>query len=650
MVHAGPEETSKPGSGAAHRQPDGVTEWFLAVADAHPDLPAVIEAGTVTTYGQLAGRARAVAKLLAEHGVRHEIVPVSAPRGADGIAAAVGVLLGGCALLPLDLQQPAARLHEILKGSGARLVLTVGAHPFAGSGTRATVVALDERPGPGQRLRAPAATDAVVARGAGYVVYTSGSTGRPKGIVMGRRSLDLLIAWHRSHREPLGRRTAQFAAVGFDVALQEVFATLCCGGCLVAVDEATRRDPEQVVDLLVRERVQRLFLPTAALARIAAACLPRTSELTLQDVVCAGEQLVVTGPVRELFALTGASLWNHYGPAETHVVTALELTGDPAAWPDRPPLGTALPRVRIRVEPATDGSGQGELLLGGERLAHGYLGDPATTRARFVEDGAERWYRTGDLVAEGPSGPEYRGRVDRQLKVSGYRVEPAEVEQCLLANVDVAECVVDLAPAVGDLSAALRAQVVLRRPRERAELAQELRRLAAASLPAHMLVRDVNVVDRMPLTVNGKIDLAALAEHAPAPAEHASIGVPGVPRTVNVSGRVPSGEQAEEFLGAAVARRLGLARVDPHASLFDLGASSMMLAELRDELADWLGRPVPIAVLYAEPTVSRLADAVSADPAAPAGDEREDHLPRPAAAAASRRAARRERRLTGRPE
>ncbi len=582
--------------------------WQLcSTAAADPAAVAVLEGDRGTTYGELMARARGVAAALTARGAGTGVVAVAAPRGLDGIAAMVGVLLAGGTYLPLDPAQPPARRQEVLADARAGLVLAAsGEREAVGDGSGVEVLGLADIPaeGLGGDILPSASAPA-------YLVYTSGSTGRPKGIRMGREALWGLIEWHLAQRGEPGRRTAQFAAVGFDVAVQEVLATLCGGGTLVVVDDETRRDPERVVGQLVAAGVHRLFLPTAALHRIAEAGLPRAAELALEEVVCAGEQLLVGAVEREFFARSGARLENHYGPAETHVVTVAQLPADPAAWPDRPGIGHPLPGVVLRtvpVEGAEDGAG--ELWVGGPRLADGYLDRPAETAQRFVTEDGVRWYRTGDLARPGPDGWEYLGRVDGQLKVSGYRVEPAEVEECLLGHPDVAEVAVDAPTAPGMTgAAALRAHVGLLRPRPVGELRQELRQLAGARLPAYLVIGSVRVVDRLPLTVNGKVDRAALAA---VPAElPAPLDVPG--GTDDVAG----------LLGRLLAARLGLAEVAPDENFFDLGATSLVVAEVRAALVDRLDRRIPISLFYAEPTVSRLAAALESGEV-PADDGPED--------------------------
>ena len=214
-----------------------------------------------------------------------------------------------------------------------------------------------------------------------YVLFTSGSTGRPKGVAMGSRPLRHLIAWHASHSR-LGRpaRTLQFAPLSFDVHFQEIFSTLACGGTLVLLPEEERRDPVALHAALIERRIERIFVPYVALQMIADAARAAVPP-TLRDVISAGEQLQVTPAIRSLFRrLPGAELHNHYGPTESHVVTAHRADAAmPTSWPEIPPIGRAAAACRHRTaryrQRTLDRAGDiGELLLGGDTLAHGYLG------------------------------------------------------------------------------------------------------------------------------------------------------------------------------------------------------------------------------------------------------------------------------------
>src|SRR6185369_1009797 len=223
-----------------------------------------------------------------------------------------------------------------------------------------------------------------------YVLYTSGSTGRPKGVAMRHGALAQLIAWQLAVT-PSPWRTLQYTSPSFDVSFQEIFSTWAAGGTLVLISEEARRDPAELLARLHAERIERLFLPFVALQQLAEAARGVAVPETLREVITAGEQLRVTPALVELFArLPAARLHNHYGPSETHVATAWILTGDPADWPALPPIGRPVSGGIARVVDADGGAvpigTPGELFLGGEILARGYLDRPEWTAERFVPD------------------------------------------------------------------------------------------------------------------------------------------------------------------------------------------------------------------------------------------------------------------------
>ena len=285
-----------------------------------------------------------------------------------------------------------------------------------------------------------------------YIVYTSGSTGRPKGVAMPHRPLAHLIAWQlAASAVGRGARTLQFTSASFDVAFQEIFATLAAGGSLVLVPEATRREPRGLLALIRSRGVARIFLPAVALQQLAIAGGNDADVPSLREVITAGEQLRITPALVAWFARhPGCTLWNQYGPAEAHVVTAHRLRGGPAEWPTLPPIGVPIPSAEIVLidqagEVVADGA-DGEIAIGGECLARGYVGRPDLTAERFVahpQRPGARVYRTGDLGRRLASGAfEFLGRIDDQVKVRGYRVEPGEIESVLLQHPQVGHAAV----------------------------------------------------------------------------------------------------------------------------------------------------------------------------------------------------------------
>ncbi|MHC4838363.1 MAG: amino acid adenylation domain-containing protein, partial [Planctomycetota bacterium] len=436
--------------------------------------------------------------LQAQGVARGSVVAIALPRGPQQIAAVLAVMRAGAACLPLDPSYPEARLKAMLAESAPRLTLD-----------EESLVAAAEA--------APAASGTCLAEGddLAYVIYTSGSTGRPKGVAMPHGPLLNLMAWQAQDGElESAARTLQFAPLSFDVAFQEIFATLGSGGTLVLCEDRDRLDPARLVELLEREAITRLFLPAVALQELAQVGQAHGRHpAVLREVITAGEQLVVTPTLRAWFqGMPEARLVNQYGPSETHVATSFRLPADPGAWPELPPIGQALPGVELLVvdeddTPVAEGA-EGELLLGGLAPARGYLAQPEETAARFItregEDG--RWYRTGDLVRRDEAGElHFLGRADQQVKLRGYRIELGEVEAAIAAFVGVGQAAV--ARQEGPCGPRLVAYV--QAEGEELSLAA-LRRHLQDHLPAYMVPSAVLLLAEFPRTPSGKLDRNAL--------------------------------------------------------------------------------------------------------------------------------------------
>ncbi len=565
-----------------------------------PGDTAVLAPDQRLDYANLLAAAERLAAGLQRAGLQSgEVVALPATRDADTLTLIVAILLAGGACLPLDLGYPAARLAAMLEDARPRLLVAV---PPAAEGV--PQCAGMRRCTPAE-LTAHAGMPPMLALGElAYVLFTSGSTGRPKGVAMRSAVLARLIGWHVAHpRLGHAARTLQFAPWSFDVAFQEILATFASGGTLVLPSEAERRDPYALLALLARAQIERLFVPYVALQAIAEAvaaggALPRT----LRDVITAGEQLRITPAIRALFqALPGSVLHNHYGPTETHVVSAHELCGDPVHWPELPPIGRPLPHVRVRVVDAALAAvapgAEGELLLGGDCLAAGYIHRPELTAERFILLDGARWYRTGDGVREDADGVlSYRGRLDQQIKLDGYRIEPAEIEAVLCRHPAVAEAAVVVASDAQGRR--LVAHVVLRdADADEAALATELRAHCAAQLAAYLVPQRVVAWPLLPLTASGKIDRRVLAGNdAPA------------------SWHWPEGVPLAQQLAALWQQLLGLTVIDPDSNLFELGARSLTVVRALTELRRRGYRTLSAAQIYEYPSVAGLARLLAAAP------------------------------------
>ena len=563
-------------------------DWLLTAAARWPDSEALVAGAERWSYRRLAEAVNAQASALRTAGLGPgDRLGIAASRHPQTVIHILAAVRAGVGYVPLDLGYPDERLSMMVEDSTPRAVV----------GDGAALAELGARLGPLPTIEAPAAPSARYGAEPDlcYVLFTSGSTGRPKGVAMGHEPLARLIDWHASHPR-LGRaaRTLLFAPLSFDVHFQEIFSTLACGGCLVLTDESSRRDPAKLVDVLCAERIERMFLPYVALQMIADA-LHDAALPPLRDVVSAGEQLQVSAAIRALFArLPDAVLHNHYGPTESHVVTAFELTGDPARWPDIPPIGAALPYVDAILRALEDGgSDEGELLLGGPTLAHGYLGRPELSAERFLETDTGRVYATGDRVLRGADGVlRYLGRCDRQLKIDGFRIEPGEIEVALLAVPGVRDAAVGAAELPG-LGRQLVAWLVAASGAENIETRS--RAALRESLPTYLQPARYLLLDRLPLTPSGKIDRAALR----------------VPETA--SNAAPAGSPAERI--AALWRDLlGRPDLGERDNLFDAGARSLLVLRFVAQARAAGITGIGVTDVYDAPSIAGLAERLQTRP------------------------------------
>jgi amino acid adenylation domain-containing protein len=602
--------------GAARPYPAERDVW--GGVDAHartqPEAVAIRHGATAITYRELEQQSNRMAAFLRARGVGPDArVGLLMERAPETMVALLGVLKAGGCYVPLDPHFPPDRLAFMMEQAKLSALLVQPAfRPLAPATSEPVVVdaALkllsDESAAP-----PPAPVDPGRLL---YVIYTSGSTGRPKGVAMTRRAGLNLIAWQNSVSTPDPRGpTLQYASLGFDVSFQEIFSTWTAGGTLVIVPEDMRRDPMQLLRLARQERIARWFMPYAALQQVAvSAAAAETWPEHLADVITAGEALRITPEIRRFFArLPACRLHNQYGPSETHVATACVLPPDPEAWPALPPIGEPIANTRIVL---LDSSGQpaprgfrGELYIGGDCLARGYLDQPALTQERFVERAwgghpPERYYRTGDLAVVNAQGQlEFLGRGDDQVKIRGYRVELGEVEAALSRHPAVRECAV-----VAREQGGVRQLVAYVVPGAASADAAALRGHLQAALPDYMVPSFVVFLDRIPLTPSGKIHRRAL----PAP-----------PVADGAEDRPPRNE-VEQILARLWQQALGVERVGTSANFFDLGGDSLKLARVQAGLRASLKREVSILDLFRFPTIAGLAEFLAAGDAAPRATKR----------------------------
>jgi len=558
--------------------PGLVPEWVLQRAAAQPDALAVSESGRTVTYGELAARARVLARHLRSRGVGPEtVVVLFLDRGVDLTIAMLGVHWAGGAYLPLDVEHVPDRLCDILEDSQAALVVSKRGIPVPAG---IDVLLLDELPanGPQHGSAVPLDPDNLAC-----VIYTSGSTGWPRGVEISHRGLANLVSWHVAAYEVDGRdRASCIAAAGFDVSAWETWPALVVGAALLVPSAEDRTRPDRLLNWLAEQHVTVTLLPTPLAEEVFSQ--PAPPDLALRLLLTGGDSFSRTPPSE-----AGYTVANHYGSAEsTAVATAIAV--DPA---DRrtPTVGRPIHNTRAYVldqhmNPVPVGV-RGDLYLAGDGLARGYLNRPRLTAEAFLPDPfggpGERLYRTGDQARWRPQGTlEFLSHTDQQVKVLGFRIELGEVESVLRAYPGVGEAVVNACGherggrwLVGYFTGPGVDTIALR-----AAMQEQLPEYA---VPA-VLIR----LDRLPTAANGKIDRASL----PPPRSHHANG---------------TSDPVERLVCAIWASVLGVADVGVDENFFALGGHSLLATQVVSRVGETFGVELPLRTLLVAPTVTAFA-------------------------------------------
>ena len=583
-----------------------VHELFEERAARQPEATAVLSGGRQFTYGELNTRANRLAHELRARGTGPQsVIAICLERSFDMIVAVLGTLKAGAAYLPIDPAYPDERIAFMLADSAAPVLVSSERLIRQLPAPAGQVLCLDRDAELLQNHSDGNPPSRALLDDLAYVIYTSGSTGQPKGVAIPHRGLTNLLDWESRNVAPApGMRTLQFAALGFDVSFQEIFTTLCAGAALVLVDEYHRRDPSALLELLADATVDCLFVPYVMLQQLASS--PHETMLTphLKRVTTAGEQLHLTPRIEAFLSrMRGCPLYNQYGPTETHVVTELVLTGAPQKWPRLPPIGRPIQNIQVFVldehlKPVPAGV-PGELCIGGVGLARGYLNRPALTAERFVPHpfsripGA-RLYRTGDLARLRPDATiEFLGRMDEQVKVRGFRIEPGEIEAALADHPAVAEAAVLAREDAGDR----RLVAYLVPASGRSAPLGELRALLKAKLPAHMIPQTFVMLERLPLSPNGKLDRRALP-------------VPDSSRPELEKSYVPPRTETESALCAIWGQVLGIEKVGVEDNFFELGGHSLLATQVISRIRNVFQVELPLRRLFETPTVAEIASTI----------------------------------------
>ncbi|HZU79957.1 MAG TPA: amino acid adenylation domain-containing protein, partial [Acidimicrobiales bacterium] len=585
--------------------PERFTRW----AEKTPDATAVILGDQAVTYQDLDRRSDRVAGALQARGVgRGDVVGICIPRSVELVAGLLGILKAGAAYLPLDVDLPGERTAFMLRDAGVNQVVTTTGSSRTEFRPPVETVLVDE-PSPAAGA-APVVVDALcrpptewAPSDPAYVIYTSGSTGVPKGVVVSHGAIDNRLQWMQA-RYLLGRddRVLQKTPYTFDVSVWEIFWPLSEGACLVLAEPERHKESRYLVETIERYGVTCVHFVPSMLQAFLCEDLSRCS--SLKRIICSGEAMTVE-QCRRLRALPGVSAHNLYGPTEA----AVDVTHwDCAEWQDhyrsvpigRPIANTSIYILNQKLQPVPVGV-SGELHIGGANLAEGYLHQKELTQKRFISSpfaapgllGGGRLYKTGDLARFLPDGNiEYLGRLDRQVKLRGARIEPEEIETVLRRHPAIADAVVTI-HSFGADDERLVAYVV---PLGQADFpdAAAIRAFAGRTLPSHMVPTVIVPINELPVTSNGKLDRARLPAPATAPGPAGAEGVGDL----------------EQLLLEIWSKYLQVGSLKVTDDFFASGGHSILAFRVMNSISKRFQIDLPVRLLFQYPTIESLAAAI----------------------------------------
>ena len=584
-----------------------IHQLFEAQVERTPDAIAVVFEEQSLTYTELNHRANQLAYYLRTLGVGAEVlVGISLERSLEMIIGLLAILKAGGAYLPLAPDYPIERLQFMLEDSQVSFLITQRSLLAVLPPSQANVICLDEIEEQVSQYPQDNLQNGLTIASLANVIYTSGSTGKPKGVMVEHKGLvNLALAQIQRFGVNHKSRVLQFASFSFDACISEILMTFGSGAtlCLAPKDDLLPGQP--LIEQLVKNGITHVTLPPSALAVLPKELLPN-----LQTLIVAGEacplDLVKQWSV-------GRNFFNAYGPTETSVCASI---GQCYQDDLKVTIGKAIANAQIYIldsylQPLPIGV-VGELHIGGVGLARGYLNRPELTAEKFIanpfasldppltplDKGGEqpsKLYKTGDLARYLPDGDiEYLGRIDNQVKIRGFRIELGEIEAVLLSHPQVREAVVLVNESDRPEDRALVAYIV---PNDPACTTQLLREFVKRQLPDYMIPAYWLVLEKLPLTSNGKIDRRALP--LPNPELHRSVDY--------VAPKNPT----QEAIAAIFGQVLKLEKVGIDDNFFEIGGNSLQATQVISRLRESFSLELPLRRLFEQPTVADLALAVT---------------------------------------
>ncbi|ASS75353.1 hypothetical protein CIG75_10355 [Tumebacillus algifaecis] len=572
---------------------------FDELAALYPDRIAVSTDEESVTYRELQARANRVAHQLLADGVGPgQIVGILLKRSIEGIVAILGVLKAGAAYLPLDPDYPKDRLNYMLQDSSVKRLITDRLQPGIPSHLFDHVTYLDQI-----QLQTPCDSPVVSASldDLAYVIYTSGSSGQPKGTLLRQVGVSNLAAWKRTEFNYSEQEIIlQFSSFSFDASVEEIFCTLLCGAHLHLLSDEARISAEEFAKSVERTKATAVTVPTAFFRLLAESFSNEWQYKlhSLQKIFVAGEALA--GHAVDSWQQrmgTRIEIINAYGPTESTVCATAYRIPDRWQKGSAPvPIGKALPNVKTYIlgangQPCPIGV-PGELHLASCGLTVGYLDQPALTQQvllpnRYTDLYGGTLYKTGDLARYLPDGRiEYLGRVDKQIKVRGFRIEPGEIEAVLASHPDVREAVVVLKEVSGE-KCVIAYLVTFEN--------KDWREWLLAKVPDYLVPSFFVELQELPLTANGKVDEKALPMPESKSDRHR---------------RSETNRPLEELIAGVFAHVLQREHVSPDDNFFSLGGHSLLATQVITRLNELFRADFPLRLLFEFPTVSRLAEKI----------------------------------------
>ncbi len=580
-----------------------IQELFEEIAHRNPLELALIFGDVRLTYGELNVRANQIAHYLQSLGVGPEVlVGICFERGIEMIVAMLAILKAGGAYVPFDPRYPADRLDFLIADTGLRTILSDRVSrtkvPFESAISSPRILVLDAEDPAWAQLAQSNPDTAAGPLNLAYIMYTSGSTGRPKGVMIEHRAVIRLVRNTNFVNFDREYRFLQLAPISFDASIFEIWGALLNGASL-AIMPAGVPSLAALFATISLHRVSTAFFTPALFNMLVDADVNQLS--SLKQIVVGGDVVSPRHFLRAIDHLPKCSLINGYGPTESTVFAVCYAASRESAMREQIPIGYPIANTQAfildRELKPVQVEATGELYLGGDGLARGYLNQPELTAENFIAIpgiGA-RLYRTGDLARfRGDGAIEFLGRVDAQLKISGYRVEPGEIVSVLRQHPEVRDAVVVVqAAADAGVGSDRRLIAYVVGPTTLEPLA--LRDFLAARLPYYMIPGSFHVLEVLPLTLNGKLDVA---------------GLPSSDQAGGRAGDIASkqiGANFEDTLTAIWAKALRRTKVGREENFFDAGGDSLRLIAMHAELARMLAITLTIDDLFEHPTIASLA-------------------------------------------